>query len=170
VLACFRLARGGSNRAAPAGFAAGTAGETRVSIEPYLFFNGCCEEAIEFYKIAAGARVETMMRYRESPDPVPEGRLPAGWDGKILHATLRIGGARLMVSDGDSEGTGFRGFGLSLALPGEAEARRAFAALSEGGQTVMPIGGTFWSPCFGMATDRFGVLWMVTVVEAGEPA
>lgn len=138
-----------------------------MPIEPYLFFNGCCEEAIEFYRNAAGARVEMMMRYRESPDPVPEGRLPAGWEDKILHATLRIGEARLMVSDGNSSEAGFRGFGLSLALPGEAEATRTFAALSEGGNIVMPIGKTFWSPCFGMATDRFGVMWMVTVVEPG---
>jgi PhnB protein len=141
--------------------------ESPVRIEPYLFFNGCCEEAIDFYKNAAGARLEMMMRYRESPDPVPEGCVPDGWENKILHATLHIGEARLMVSDGNSDAPGFRGFALSLALPGEAEAQRAFAALSEGGTVLMPLGKTFWSPCFGMATDRFGVMWMVTVAAQG---
>jgi PhnB protein len=135
-----------------------------MPIEPYLFFNGRCEEAIGFYTTAAGARLEMKMRYRESPDPVPEGRLPAGWDDKILHASLTLGGARLMMSDGDPGAPPeFSGFGLSLTLPDEDAVRRLFAVLEQGGKVIMPVGRTFWSPCFGMVTDRFGVLWMVTV-------
>jgi PhnB protein len=140
-------------------------------IEPYLFFNGRCEEAIEYYTRTAGARLEMAMRYRESPDPVPEGRVPGGWEDKILHASLLIGGARLMLSDGgSSEAPSFRGFALSLALPDEAEARRVFDAFAASGSAVMPLGRTFWSPCFGMAVDRFGVLWMITVAGEGNAA
>ena len=134
-----------------------------MAIEPYLFFNGRCEEAIDFYKKALGAEVPMMMRYKEAPDKPPPGMVPSGWDDKIMHATLRIGNASLMASDGCNEGTNFQGFSLALAMSNEAEAQRAFAALSEGGKVQMPLGKTFWSPCFGMVTDRFGVGWMVTV-------
>lgn len=135
-----------------------------MPIEPYLFLNGRCEEAVNYYVQAAGARVEALMRYRESPDPVPEGRLPAGWEDKIMHASVFLGGSRVMVSDGNvSAGPEFRGFALSLSLPTEADAQRIFAAFADGGQVVMPLGKTFWSPAFGMVTDRFGILWMVTV-------
>lgn len=141
-----------------------------MPIEPYLFFNGRCEEAIAFYQQAIGARVAMMMRYRDSPDPIPEGKVPADWGDKIMHATLTVGDARLMVSDGDDSRPAFCGFALSLALPDEAEARRAFEALAAGGHTILPICKTFWSPCFGMVTDRLGVMWMVTVAEQGAAA
>ncbi len=134
-----------------------------MTIEPYLFFNGCCEEAIEYYKKALGAEIVMLMRYKESPEPPPPGMVPAGWDNKIMHTCMRIGNANVMASDGCSEGTNFQGFSLSLSLANEAEAQRAFAALAEGGQVRMPLAKTFWSPCFGMLADRFGVRWMVTV-------
>ncbi|MBM4297966.1 MAG: VOC family protein [Deltaproteobacteria bacterium] len=135
-----------------------------MAIEPYLFFNGNCEEAVELYKKALGAEVLMLMRYKESPEPPPPGMVPAGWDNKVMHTTLRIGDANVMASDGCSEGANFQGFSLSLALNTEAEAQRVFAALAVGGKVTMPLGKTFWSPCFGMLTDRFGVGWMVTVV------
>jgi PhnB protein len=134
-----------------------------MPIEPYLFYNGRCEEAIEFYKKALGAEVVLLMRYKESPEAAPPGRLPGGWDNKIMHTTLRIGNATVMASDGCSEGSNFQGFSLSLSVPNEAEAERAFIALSDGGQVRMPLARTFWSPCFGMVADRFGVGWMVSV-------
>ena len=134
-----------------------------MTIEPYLFFNGRCEEAIEFYKNALGAEVLMLMRYKESPEPPPPGMVPAGWDNKIMHSHLRVGNANIMASDGGSEGLNFQGFSLSLAVTNEAEAKRVFEALSDGGQVRMPLTKTFWSPCFGMAADRFGVGWMVTV-------
>jgi len=134
-----------------------------MTIEPYLFFNGRCEEAIEFYKKALGAEVLMLMRYNESPDAPPPGMVPAGWDNKIMHTSLRIGNANMMASDGCSEGLNFQGFSLSLAVANETEAKRVFDALSDGGQIRMPLTKTFWSPCFGMVADRFGVGWMVTV-------
>ena len=133
-------------------------------VQPYLFFGGRCEEALEFYRTALGAKVDFLMRYKESPEPAPAGRLPAGFENKVMHATFRIGGTMLMGSDGCEEGAKFEGFSLSLAVPTEAEADRAFAALSAGGKVEMPLGKTFWSPRFGMLTDRFGIGWMVSVV------
>ena len=134
-----------------------------MPIEPYLFFNGRCEEAIEFYKKALGVEVLMLMRYKESPEPPQPGMVPPGWENKIMHTTMRIGNATVMASDGCNEGTNFQGFSLSLSVASEAEAKRAFTALSDDGQVRMPLTKTFWSPCFGMLADRFGVGWMVTV-------
>jgi PhnB protein len=134
-----------------------------MPIEPYLFFNGQCEEAVEFYKKALGAEVLMLMRFKESPEPPPPGMVPAGWDNKVMHTCLRVGNANVMASDGCGEGLNFQGFSLSLTVANEGEAQRAFGALADGGQVRMPLGKTFWSPCFGMVADRFGVGWMVTV-------
>jgi len=134
-----------------------------MPIEPYLFFNGRCEEAVEFYKKALGAEVLMLMRYKESPEPPPPGMVPPGWENKIMHTSLRVGNTTVMASDGCSEGTNFQGFSLSLSVANDAEAKRVFTALTDGGQVKMPLGKTFWSPCFGMVVDRFGVGWMVTV-------
>ena len=135
-----------------------------MHVEPYLFFNGRCEEALRFYCQALGAELVMLMRYRESPDPVPEGMLPPGSGDKVMHATLRIGQGQLMASDGHCQGqANFDSLRLSLAAPDAATAERMFQALAEGGRVDMPLGKTFWSPCFGMVVDRFGVGWMVTV-------
>ena len=135
-----------------------------MPIEPYLIFNGCCEEAIEFYKKALGAEVLMMMRVKDSPEPHPPGMLPPGSENKIMHVSLRVGDATVMASDGRCTGqTNCQRFSLSLTAADEADAKRNFAALAEGGQVHMPLGKTFWSPCFGMVADRFGVGWMVTV-------
>ena len=133
-------------------------------VQPYIFFGGRCEEALKFYGTALGAQVDFLMRYKESPEPLPPGRLPAGYENKVMHATFRIAGNTLMASDGCEEGASFAGFSLSLAVPTEAEANRAFAALADGGQVKMALTKTFWSPRFGMLTDRFGLGWMVSVV------
>ena len=103
-------------------------------VQPYLFFGGRCEEALEFYRTALGAQVDFLMRYKESPEPMPPGMLPPGFENKVMHATFRITENILMASDGSHEGAKFDGFSLSLAVPTEAEAKRAFAALSAGGQ------------------------------------
>ena len=132
-------------------------------IQPYLFFGGRCEEAIEFYRKAIGARVEMLMHHRDSPDPHPPGMLQPGFEDKVMHATLRIGDAILMASDGCDDKSRFEGFRLSIAFATEDEARRTFEELSDGGEVQMPLTKTFWSPCFGMVTDRFGVGWMVTL-------
>jgi PhnB protein len=134
-------------------------------VQPYLFFNGCCEEALAFYRTAVGAEITMTMRYRESPEPAEPGRLPDGWGDKIMHAAFKIGDSLIMASDGCSTDPGFEGFALSISLPDKASAKRAFEALSKGGKVQMPLQKTFWSPCFGMLTDRYGLGWMVTIAE-----
>lgn len=140
-----------------------------MRIEPYLFFDGNAEEALAFYERALGAKVETKMRYAECPDPVPPEHMPPGGPQKLLYASLLIGDVHVMMSDGaPQEGGGFRGFSLCLQYPSEPEARRAFDALAEGGRVVMPMGRTFFSPCFGMLFDRFGVQWMVMIASEAQ--
>ena len=136
-----------------------------MQIQPYLFFNGRCEEAIEFYRQALGGRIEVLMHFKDSPDPPPPGVVPPDFDDKVMHTSLAINGTVLMASDGCTPGDGpaFNGFSLSLNVDDETEAKRMFAALSDGGTVNMPLGQTFWSPCFGMLADRFGVGWMVGV-------
>lgn len=136
-------------------------------VENYLFFNGKCEEALEFYQRALGAELQMKMRYKESPEPTPPGMLPPGFEDKIMHASFKVGQSLLMASDGCSNGKpSFDGFSLSYCAVNEAEAKKAFTALSEGGEVKMPLNKTFWSPCFGMLTDKFGLGWMVTVNPA----
>jgi PhnB protein len=137
-------------------------------IQPYLFFGGRCEEALKFYRSALGAQVDMLMRHKDSPEPPPPGMLQPGFENKIMHACFRVGGTAIMASDGCQEGSNFSGFSLSLTVPTEAEADRVFALLADGGQVQMPLTKTFWSPRFGMLTDRFGVGWMV-IVPAESP-
>jgi PhnB protein len=135
----------------------------KTLVQPYLFFGGRCDEALEFYRSALGAQVDFIMRYNESPEAPKPGDLPPGFERKVMHATFRIGDSLLMGSDGCEAGAKFSGFTLSLSVPTETEARRLFAALANGGKIGMPIAKTFWSPCFGMVTDPFGIAWMVSV-------
>jgi len=136
-----------------------------MRVEPYLFFNGRCEEAVEFYKKALGAKVAMLMRFKDSPEPHAPGMLPPGSENKVMHVSFRVGDTTVMASDGFCKGqTDFQGLSLSLTVSNEAEADRVFAALAEGGQIQMPLGKTFWSPRFGMVSDRFGLGWMVTVM------
>jgi PhnB protein len=133
-------------------------------IQPYLFFNGNCEQAVEFYRTALGAEVEMTMRYKESPEPPQPGMVPPGFENKIMHTSFRVGQTTVMASDGCSpEKANFQGFSLSLSVASEKEADAAFAALAKGGQVRMPLAKTFWSPRFGMVTDRFGIGWMISV-------
>jgi PhnB protein len=137
-----------------------------MQVQPYLFFQGRCEEALEFYRKALGAEIEMLIRNRESPEPPPPGSFPPGTEDKILHASFRVGDTIIMASDGCAEGTPrFEGFSLSITAAIEAEADRMFSALAAGGQVQMPLAKTFFSPRFGMVADRFGVGWMV-VTEA----
>jgi PhnB protein len=135
-------------------------------LQPYLFFNGRCEEAIEFYKRALGAEVQMLMRFKDSPDPQQSGGCAPGSENKVMHATVRIGNNDIMASDGRCEGkTSFEGFSLSLTVSEVAKAEKLFAALSDGGKVQMPLTKTFFSPKFGMVADRFGVMWMVHVFQ-----
>jgi PhnB protein len=128
-------------------------------LQPYLFFDGRCDEALEFYKRVLGAKVGMLMRFKDSPDPAS---CPPGAGEKVMHGELQVGDTVAFVSDGHNTGKPeFKGFGLSLTVATEAEAKKAFAALGDGGQVQMPMAKTFFSPAFGMVTDKFGVLWML---------
>jgi PhnB protein len=132
-----------------------------TQVQPYLFFDGRCDEALEFYKKKLGAEVTALMRFKESPD---QSMVSPGSADKVMHSSFRIGDSTMMASDGRCEGKPkFEGFALSLNVSGEAEAERLFTALSDGGQVQMPLTKTFFSPRFGMVADRFGVSWMVYV-------
>jgi len=132
-------------------------------IQPYLYFGGRCEEALEFYRTAIGAEVEFLMRYDQGPEPLAAGRLPPGFEKKVMHASFRVGETRLMASDGCDADSEFNGFSLYLAVPTEGDADQVFEALSHGGQVQIPLSTTFWSPKFGMLTDKFGITWKVTI-------
>lgn len=137
-----------------------------MQVEPYLMFNGRCQEAVDFYAAALGAEVEMLLRFRDGPDEPPPGTMPADWGDKIMHCSLKIGGTRVMASDGcATDASGFKGVSLTASVADAAEADRVFAALSDGGQVTMPLGRTFFAPRFGMLTDRFGLAWMVIVAQ-----
>jgi PhnB protein len=138
-----------------------------MAIQPYLFFDGRCDEAIAFYKTALAAEVQMLLRHKDNPDPAANTCPTTPPPDKVMHAQLRIGDATVLVSDGHASGApNFQGFGLSLTVPHEPAADRAFNALADGGQVRMPLAKTFFSPRFGMVADRFGVLWMVYVAPA----
>jgi PhnB protein len=136
-------------------------------VQPYLFFEGRCQEALEFYRKALGAEVTALMRYQDSPDQT---MVQPGSEDKVMHASFQIGETTVMASDGRCGGQpSFQGFALSLTVSTEGEADRLFGAIVDGGQVIMPLTTTFFSPRFGMTTDRFGVSWMVYVAPR-EPA
>ncbi len=130
-----------------------------MQVQSYLYFDGRCEEALEFYKRALGATDITVMRFKESPSPE---MIPPGSENKVMHCNFRIGETQLMASDGRCEGKPrFEGISLTITVPTAEEAERLFAAVGEGGEVQMPMTETFYSPRFGMVADRFGVSWMI---------
>lgn len=138
-------------------------------VQPYLNFGGRCEEALEFYQRAAGARIEMLMRFSESPDPVPAGMLAPGFETKVMHSAFRLGEHLIMASDGMNGDERSRAVSLALTVTDEAEVDRLFGALTAGGQVMMPPGKTFWSPRFAMGSDKFGIGWMVMLPDAAAP-
>lgn len=138
-------------------------------VQPYLFFEGRCEEALAFYRDKLGAETLMLMRRRESPEPPTTGMSQPGLDDKIMHAAFKIGDTTLMASDGNCTGTPeFKGVALSISTASADEARQRFEALSDGGQPFMPLQQTFFSPAFGMVKDRFGLNWMVMCSPEGQ--
>ena len=136
-------------------------------VQAYLNFDGRCEEAIEFYRTALGAEVDMLMRVKDNPEPDASGcgGGPKPPEDKIMHCSFRIGGSTVMASDCYCSGKPeFKGFSLSITVNNEADAERIFKALSDGGQVQMPLEKTFWSPKFGVVSDRFGVNWMVNMM------
>lgn len=134
-----------------------------MQIQPYLFFEGRCEEAVAFYRDALGAQVLMLMRYGDAPEGdagCPGGAPPPA--DKIMHAALQIGQTMVMASDGFAAGhPQFKGVSLSISADDDAQARRLFDALADGGQVQQPLEPTFFASSFGMVADRFGVSWMV---------
>ena len=142
-----------------------------MKVEPYLMFEGRCEEALDFYRRALGANVTMLMRYKDNPDPAAgqgctEGGGPGPTPEMVMHAAFTVGNTQLMASDGMGSGQPrFQGISLALSPADEAEAQRLFNALADGGQVQMPLAKTFFSQAFGMVADRFGVSWMVVAPE-----
>jgi PhnB protein len=135
-----------------------------MQVQPYLYFEGRCDEAIEFYRKALGAEVTMLMRYKDSPEPHQPGMLPPGAENKVMHSSFRIGESTVLASDGLCSGKpDFKGVSLTVSVANDGEAERLFAALGEGGKVQMPLAKTFFSSRFGMVADRFGVSWMLIV-------
>lgn len=137
--------------------------QSNTSIQPYLFFGGRCEEALEFYGKAVGAEIVMLSRFKDAPpDSMP--KMPECFNEKIMHARVQIGSSMFFASDGRCEGNPeFEGFSMAIEVPTESEAERVFNALSEGGAVIMPLEKTFWAPKFGMLQDQFGLAWMVSL-------
>lgn len=132
-----------------------------MQVQPYLFFDGSCDEALEFYRDALGAEITLLMRFKDSPD---QSMISPGSENKVMHSNFHIGDTAIMASDGRCQGKpDFQGFALSITTTIEAEADRLFSALADGGQVQMPLTKTFFAPRFGMVADRFGVMWMILV-------
>jgi PhnB protein len=135
-----------------------------MQVQPYLFFDGRCAEAVEFYRRALDAKVTSVMHFKDHPPALESGMVPPGSEDKVMHTSFRIGDTEVLASDGNCAGKpAFQGFSLTLTAPDAAEAERLFGVLGEGGQVQMPMDKTFFSERFGMVADRFGVSWMVIV-------
>lgn len=141
-----------------------------MQVQPYLSFEGRCEEALDFYKKAIGAQVDVMMRFKEAPagedkpgdgcaGPMPDGN-------KIMHSSFKVGDTVIMATDGMASGKAeFKGISLAFTVKDDAEAQQKFKALGEGGTVLQPLMKTFFSSAFGMVADKFGVCWMVVVAQ-----
>lgn len=131
------------------------------TLNNYVFFSGRCEEALDYYQQHLGAKINMLMRFSDSPDPMPEGMLAPGFENKIMHCEFTLGDSKILASDGCGDGTKLSGFSLALTVATEADAKRVFAALAKDGEVTMPLAETFWSPLYGQVTDQFGMAWMV---------
>ncbi len=130
-----------------------------MQMHPYLSFNGDCEAAFRHYARCLNGRLGEMFRYGGSP---MADRAPAGWQDKIMHGSITIGGQVLMGADvAPDRYEAPKGFSLSLQIKDTADAERVFRELSDGGEVRMPLEKTFWADRFGMLVDRFGVPWLI---------
>ena len=134
-----------------------------MNVQPYVFFDGKCEEALEFYKGAIGAKVDMMMRFKEAPD---QSQMQPNTGEKVMHAAFHVGTTQVLASDGHGAGKpSFQGFGLALNAKNDAEAEKLFTAVGKGGQVLQPLTKTFFASKFGMVSDKFGIMWMVMAEE-----
>ncbi len=142
-----------------------------MKVEPYLMFEGRCDEALEFYRRALGAEVTMLMRYKDNPEPAAgegcvDGSGPRPTPEMVMHASFTVGDTQIMASDGMGSGhASFQGTSLALSPVNAADAKRYFDALADGGKVQMPLTKTFFSQAFGMVADRFGVPWLVVAPE-----
>ena len=133
------------------------------TVQPYIFFDGKCEEALEFYKGAIDAKVDMMMRFKEAPD---QSQMQPNTGEKVMHAAFHVGSTQVLASDGHCAGKpSFQGFGLALNAQNDAEAEKLFTAVGKGGQVLQPLTTTFFASKFGMVADKFGIMWMVIAEE-----
>ena len=134
-----------------------------MATQPYLFFEGKTEEALQFYAGALGLQTQMLLRYSDAPGGTarcPDGSTPPG--DKVMHSSALVGGTVLMASDGLCSGKpNFSGFSLSFEAKDEADAKKRFDALAQEGTVTAPLMETFFATAFGMVTDRFGVSWMI---------
>lgn len=138
----------------------------KAKVNTYVMFTGRCEEALNYYQKHLGAKLERLLRIKDSPEPMPEGMFPKEFDNKVMHSELTIGNVRIFATDcGDAKTTAYGGFSLALTVQTTDDAQRVFAALADGGNVTMPLSKTFWSPLFGQVTDKFGIGWMVMLPE-----
>jgi len=134
-----------------------------MQVQPYLFFDGRCEEALDFYKKTLGAKVDMLMRFKEAPD---QSMVAPGSGEKVMHCAFCVGDTQVLASDGRCMGKpNFQGFALTITARDDAEAERLFGALGDGGQVQMPMSETFFASRFGMVADRFGASWMVLAAK-----
>ena len=134
-----------------------------MNVQPYLFFDGRCDEALDFYQKAVGAKVGMLMRFKDAPD---QSMVAPGSQDKVMHAQMQIGSTTVLASDGRCRSKpNFQGFSLAVSAETDAEAEKIFNALADRGRVTMPMAKTFFSPRFGMLTDKFGVGWMVLVAQ-----
>jgi PhnB protein len=132
-----------------------------MKVQPYVFFDGKCDEALEFYKRALGAKVTALMRWKEAPD---KSMITPGQENKVMHSEFQVGETVILASDGrGTDKPSFQGFALTITADNDADAKRMFNALGDGGQVQMPLEKTFFASLFGMVADKFGVGWMVMV-------
>ncbi len=130
-----------------------------MQLNPYLFFDGRCEEAFKFYEKLLGGQIKAMMTYEGSPAAE---HVPPEWRKKIMHATLEVGGEAFMGADASPQHYKQpQGLSVSVSIDKVADAERIFHALAENGEVMMPLEKTFWAARFGMVRDRFGVPWMI---------
>ncbi len=142
-----------------------TATGAKSLVQPYLFFGGTCEQALNFYKDVLGAKIGRVMRFKDSPEQLPEGQCGSFLPEHIMHAEFRIGESTIMASDGCGDEIKPAGFSLSVAIQDVDEARRIFDRISEGGEAMMPFGPTFFAKGFGMTADKFGIPWMIVTPQ-----
>lgn len=137
-----------------------------MKLNVHLNFTGNCEEAFSFYERALGTKRLMTMTYGEAPEGSPVG---LDWKDKVMHTSIALAGGLLMGCDAPpGRSTPMGGFQVSVEMQDEAEVKRVYDALKEGGSVQMPLVPTFWCPLFGMCTDKFGVAWMVSAMGTGQ--